>query len=209
MTATQTPAAGTSLTLPAAAGATRSAAWQDRAACRGLADDTMYPHPTDAAGIETARRDYCNLCPVRIECLTAALDNEGSAAARHRHGICAGTTPEQRAYMHTLLRQGRSRAEVFASALMPPRRRRRSLDGIREYYEEHAAPADLDGHRVWSGKNGLDLAGRVYTPNQVAFMVTRRRAPQGWVRRTCDVARCVAHLADERDRVQQDGRAAA
>lgn len=82
--------------------------WNDEAECTGEPNKTFYPDIVDDDGTEwfddgtiweafgdtsqfyeEARR-ICNLCPVRTECLTHALDN------KERYGMWGGLTPIER-----------------------------------------------------------------------------------------------------------------
>ncbi len=69
--------------------------WATRAACRGLDPDLFFPErgePTREA------RTVCNQCPVRVDCLNYALDNNerfgmwGGLSERQRRRIRAGRT---------------------------------------------------------------------------------------------------------------------
>ena len=64
------------------------------AACRDLpgADDIFYPPHGQRA---TQARRICASCPVRLECLQYALEQE-SGNERMRHGIWGGLTPWER-----------------------------------------------------------------------------------------------------------------
>lgn len=61
--------------------------WLDRAACVDVAISVFYPE--DGNDLMEALL-ICGSCPVRAECLEYAI------AARERHGIWGGTTPEHR-----------------------------------------------------------------------------------------------------------------
>ena len=58
--------------------------------------DMFYPDPSDAAGVERAKR-VCASCPVIFECFEDALGRGD------RHGIWGGKTAGQRAH----IRRGR------------------------------------------------------------------------------------------------------
>lgn len=45
--------------------------------------------------IATAKR-ICDQCPVRGDCLDAALDHESNFGYTYRHGVWGGTTPAER-----------------------------------------------------------------------------------------------------------------
>lgn len=46
--------------------------WQDEARCGGQGFNFVPDHET-AAGLEAARAQFCNGCPVRVECLAYAV----------------------------------------------------------------------------------------------------------------------------------------
>lgn len=73
--------------------------WLDRAACARIEDPDVF-FPNAAAGEHygrTAKWICRRTCPVREECLTAALDHEVGKPAEERWGIWGGLTPQQRA----------------------------------------------------------------------------------------------------------------
>lgn len=72
--------------------------WTTQAACAGMNLDDFYVGTTDQSGWEGARtgrrlealRATCHACPVRLQCLDAAI-REGD-----RHAFRGGTTPPER-----------------------------------------------------------------------------------------------------------------
>lgn len=81
--------------------------WRDRAACASGGRDlsTWFDAVEDP---ETGRRRVdeqslarcraaCLRCPVRVACYQDVMEYEGNAVEERRHGVVAGTTPEQRA----------------------------------------------------------------------------------------------------------------
>ena len=75
--------------------------WRFRAACAGLPGDEFFPTgawgaANDVAGAYQAAARVCVRCPVRLECLEAALDEEGPSSAGNRYGMRGGLTPGQR-----------------------------------------------------------------------------------------------------------------
>ncbi|MFD6970710.1 WhiB family transcriptional regulator [Streptomyces sp. NPDC059949] len=68
--------------------------WRQAAACTGLAD-LFFPH--DDRRDEPQAKKICRRCPVRTECLNAALAEEGTANQWARYGIRGGLNPRQRA----------------------------------------------------------------------------------------------------------------
>ena len=55
--------------------------------------------------LANAREEFCDTCPVRVECLKAEVASEGNTSVEHRAGIYAGFTPRQR---HALSKRGQS-----------------------------------------------------------------------------------------------------
>jgi Transcription factor WhiB len=62
--------------------------WQAGAECAG-ADFDFVPRVEDRLGLETARSTWCNVCPVRPECLLYAL-------LYNEHGYWGGTLTAER-----------------------------------------------------------------------------------------------------------------
>lgn len=82
-----------------------------RRACRG-ADTEMWFRDTETgagarADTELALR-VCRRCPVRMECLTTALDEEAGRGRDYRHGIRGGLTATER---HNLVVRRRRREQ--------------------------------------------------------------------------------------------------
>ncbi|MCP3758190.1 WhiB family transcriptional regulator [Streptomyces sp. TBY4] len=172
---------------------------------------------------EDAARSICMACPVRIQCLADALDEEGQATAGYRDGIRGGLDPRERA----ALARGeqpvpddtpgnREEAEKFLRAatlcdrLVTEMRRKMGLPVVadpqktplkpltlQERFDRRTQPGD-DGHLLWTGLPGLMTAGRTTSGVIVAFELGYGRPPEGQARATCGQARCVAwqHLAD-------------
>jgi WhiB family redox-sensing transcriptional regulator len=171
--------------------------WRGRAACLGTGD-AMFPEGSDYEGLRQARR-LCAGCPVRTECLTHILTVEAGKGLLSRWGIYAGTTPRHRLRLHDQIKQGQLLADVVAEELHPVS----AGPTIQQAYERRSAPTD-DGHRVWTvGTTSVQIDGRTYTPNRLAFMADRGREPVGTVRTECALARgCVepSHLSDDLER---------
>lgn len=83
---------------PRGAATRRDRAWRDRAACRTADPDLFFPDPSDADTAAYTIATWCAPCPVREDCLTAAL------ALPRLDGIWGGLTPADRRH-----RQRRSR----------------------------------------------------------------------------------------------------
>ena len=71
--------------------------WADHAACKGQDLNKFYPNPSDADA-ENWALAWCEICPVRAECLLVALNTELDGS--DRHGIWGGKTPQQRYAMY-------------------------------------------------------------------------------------------------------------
>lgn len=69
-------------------------AWVDDAACRGMDTAIFFPPKGHRGPVEV-----CQGCPVRSDCLDAALEVEGTTGAAHRHGYFGGLSPAQRAHL--------------------------------------------------------------------------------------------------------------
>lgn len=71
-------------------------AWEESAACAGIGTAVFFPEPTAIPGRQGTHIDYsaaqavCDGCPVRAECLEAALERG------ERDGMWGGLTPRQR-----------------------------------------------------------------------------------------------------------------
>jgi WhiB family redox-sensing transcriptional regulator len=94
--------------------------WRARAACRRGLLDAMFPTEQDKKGIEYAK-SLCQLCPVRRQCLSWALDNG------EQYGIWGGATPEERA-----LAGVRRWCTVCRRRFEPTSRNHRRCDGCRD-----------------------------------------------------------------------------
>lgn len=169
--------------------------WRDRAACsqplyRG-ARDMWFPIDADNQARRAAKQ-ICDTCPVRVDCLTEAVNTEGAAAVNARFGVYGGLTPRQRRRIYDKARTNSTTlADEITAALAPGKT-------MRDLYEEHSAPAE-DGHRSWALKSStITFEGRIYTPMQIAFIVGHGRKPDGMVWALCGMKRCVErdHLAD-------------
>jgi WhiB family transcriptional regulator, redox-sensing transcriptional regulator len=77
---------------------TKTLAWRQRAACRGVDPDIFYPVSEEEA--EEARA-ICRACPVLESCLEWALSN------RERDGVWGGATERER---RRIIRQRRRSA---------------------------------------------------------------------------------------------------
>lgn len=62
--------------------------WMQLAECAFVDPELWYPHEKGDPGIQAKR--ICRRCPVRIECLQYALDND------EQHGIWGGKSRQER-----------------------------------------------------------------------------------------------------------------
>lgn len=70
----------------------RAWSWQDRAACKGAQPEVFFPlREADASSAIT----LCGRCPVRVECLSHALEHD------ERYGVWGGMTERERATART------------------------------------------------------------------------------------------------------------
>lgn len=84
--------------------------WQDQASCLGLDTNIFFPEGGGSTLPLTARR-MCAACPVRVECLEAALEMEGATCRSERHGFFGGLSPNKR-YAEYLRRTADKRAAM-------------------------------------------------------------------------------------------------
>lgn len=70
--------------------------WFDKARCRGFDLNVFFPHGNDFTTLLQIALDVCDECPVREQCLEAALEEEGDLGVKCRFGIRGGMQPSQR-----------------------------------------------------------------------------------------------------------------
>lgn len=72
--------------------------WQLDARCNGVPTDLFFPSMGTSSNAIELKMIFkmCGDCPVREQCLEAALAMEGDCGRNMRHGLWGGTTPEQR-----------------------------------------------------------------------------------------------------------------
>lgn len=170
--------------------------WRLQADCRRSSRNPDWWFPT---GIKTrADREQaadakaiCRECPVAMQCAQWALDR------READGIYGGLDAAQRASLIRKAVKSRLTAAQVASLV-----RAAWADDARgplvDTYLRSTDQGD-NGHVWWRGlKSSYTVAGRVFTPGQLAFEVGHGRAPQGQVRTICGEQFCVAyeHLTD-------------
>lgn len=70
--------------------------WRDRAACLNHPGDFHHGRGTSINRTAHAKA-ICATCPVRDECMAFVMGLEDGISTYYRHGIWAGTTPDERA----------------------------------------------------------------------------------------------------------------
>lgn len=93
--------------------------WQVRGACNDIGTDIWFPEKGKSSNSETIKLllSVCAACPVRDECLAAALELEGDCGKAMRHGIWGGTLPNER---HRMVK-GPRRPRVISEDNLCPR----------------------------------------------------------------------------------------
>jgi WhiB family redox-sensing transcriptional regulator len=166
--------------------------WRTLAACKG-AGDAMFPsnYPPD---IEDAK-DYCRACPVTSDCLQWALETG------QEFGVWGGLSEAER---RILKRRTRTRAISVDDYTGIPATRTPIAGRTLQQAWDDGTQADGE-HLLWVGKKTVHHSDGAVTPNRLAFYLDRGHWPEGDVKRTCGVDRCVkpAHLADRRERAEE------
>jgi WhiB family transcriptional regulator, redox-sensing transcriptional regulator len=84
--------------------------WRMKAACQPFDSELFFPDRSAYRNNEIAQaKSVCRGCPVREDCLKAALDG------REKVGIWGGLTPEERAKLQRRNRRARASAAAAAS----------------------------------------------------------------------------------------------
>ncbi|MFJ7070149.1 WhiB family transcriptional regulator [Streptomyces sp. NPDC101115] len=173
--------------------------WRAQADCRksGMDPDLWFPAGTTGHYLVQAyeAKRFCYACPVAITCALWAIDR------KFDDGIFGGLSDKQR---RTLARKaandGLTDAELAAQVRAVWTR---DAQGPLVTAYLAATIQGNDGHVWWrSRKNTVVVAGRVFTPAQLAFEVGAGRRAEGQVKATCGQPHCAApeHLADSRMR---------
>lgn len=200
----------------------RNEAWRKAAACAGKFR-VFFPNGSeDDKDAEIEAKAFCHRCPVRSECLAAALDDEGDADARTRVGVRGGLSRLERARLagaaeepsqtaadaelDRLLHLGTMTDRDIAATLGRPVvivHRRRHFLGL-PTLQQRITPADIfaakarpiaDGHVEWATDAlhpVIQVGGRQVVVARYAFSVGHGRDPEGILHRTCGYSRCVA-----------------
>jgi hypothetical protein len=163
--------------------------WRADAECRNHDPEMWHPNGTTGPSAVQAAdaKAVCQQCPVLGACRQWALD-------RHeQHGVWGGMTENDRAAYYRRISRARIAAEgpkVRTPIIVFP--------SIQRAYDANTL---TDGdHLVWVGGNEVKIDGHRYSPNQIAWRVTRGSPPVGRVLPDCDRPDCVQHLADQTTR---------
>ena len=168
----------------------RAVDWRDNAACTQPGIDPEVFHATEAerAAVQEARA-ICARCPSRIPCLTNAYTQND------QWGIHAGLTYRQRKAQ--LKKAGGNITRAVADALDD------TTVLLKNLYWQHTEARGR--HRVWTDhRDWMNVRGKPYTVNQLAWIALHGAVANGHVTRTCEVDGCVAAgcLADRTARKQ-------
>lgn len=161
---------------------------------RGICGDEpflMSPREDDAKGIEQARR-ICGNCPVRVDCLTAAMRDEGGTDPYRREGIRGGLTPGERYTMHRAKNRPRKKPRQPRAACGTPEgyaRHHRSKEAVCDACRDAHAAAGGELPKVGGGHRKPIKHG---TPNGAYQHRNRGEAP-------CDPCR-EAYNASQREK---------
>ncbi|WP_435279286.1 WhiB family transcriptional regulator [Streptomyces sp. 1222.5] len=156
----------------------RATDWQDTAACArpNINVEVFHAREGDKPSV-TQARSICGHCPSRIACLTTAF-TEGD-----QWGIRAGLTPRQRT-AHLKKANGNITRAV-ADALND------TAVLLKNLYWQHTETRGR--HRVWlDHRDWVNVRGKPYTINRLAWIALNGHDPHGHVTRTCNVERCIA-----------------
>jgi hypothetical protein len=52
--------------------------WQDEAACKGADPDLFFPEEADFEQVRSVKEQYCDVCPVKQQCLAMAMAEPGT-----------------------------------------------------------------------------------------------------------------------------------
>lgn len=143
--------------------------WRDHAACSGLGDIFLPRDERNASSAEPKR--ICAGCPVRTECLDAAMDEEGSVDQFRRAGVRGGLTPAERAAL------ARRRGTVAELTAVEQRREEaqaktgKAIDMIRQggaTDSQIAAAVGLSSHTIGKIRRelGIPVHAIAKTPQQ-------------------------------------------
>lgn len=152
--------------------------WRERAACAtpGTNTDAFFASERESELVDEARAT-CNRCPVRANCLTSAYTD------REEWGIWGGTTNRER---RTYLRKANGNIRFAVVEATGD-----TYTLLRQLYDQHARPEG--DHVLWTDeRHWINVRGKPYTVNQLAWIALHRRPAEGRVQRACDIDGCVA-----------------
>ncbi|MFI1942029.1 WhiB family transcriptional regulator, partial [Streptomyces purpureus] len=144
---------------------------------------------------------FCRGCPVALTCASWAIQHRVS------DGIYGGLTESQR---RRITRRGHLTDDEITD-LVKAAWGRDIRNPLVEAYLNNSVQGS-SGHVWWRRRaTTISVAGRVFTPAQLAFGVGHGREPDGHVKATCGQPFCVAaeHLADSTLRRRAPARATA
>ncbi|MFB6813072.1 WhiB family transcriptional regulator [Streptomyces sp. NPDC056347] len=124
----------------------RPAEWADRAACIKHGDVFLPPRTERDATPDKALK-ICAACPVRPECLTAAMEEELGNDQYRRAGVRGGLTPVERARLGRSLRHKGSTGPRKKTSRAEKAERKRDLSpitcGTRRGYQKHRRDGEV------------------------------------------------------------------
>ncbi|MFI1472080.1 WhiB family transcriptional regulator [Streptomyces wuyuanensis] len=166
--------------------------WRRTAACLTAPDPEIFFADTSQKKTIEQAKAICRRCPVALRCLIDAMNAE---QATSRYGIFGGATHGQRRRLAQQMDKTGQTLQAAAERFID--RLHRDDDLLDEAYAQRTEQIE-DGHVRWTVVSTmLTVAGKVYTPMQLAFIVGHGRRPDGVVR-NCGMRGCVAadHLTD-------------
>ncbi|MFD4943058.1 WhiB family transcriptional regulator [Streptomyces sp. NPDC058409] len=170
----------------------RPADWRANAACRRY-PDVFLPPRSEGEGRPGQARQICATCPVRPECLTSAMTEEGNADHHRRAGVRGGLTPAERASLARRIRDvpPEDVTPVIAAVQAQQERTPASV------WADHTTPL-TEGHTAWTGSGSVAIRGTSYTPMRLAWWLTYGELPEGHLTADCGHRGCVTpgHLVD-------------
>ncbi|MFC8271115.1 WhiB family transcriptional regulator [Streptomyces sp. NPDC057271] len=186
-------------------GQPRAYDWRDDADCQrlGLDPEGFFPVGTSAVPMAQAAeaKRFCRSCPVAMSCARWAIDR------RIDDGVWGGVDELQRRHIFRTNNANQLNDPDHVGELVHAVWARDTSGPLIDTYLSRTEQED-NGHVRWTGRttSNFQIEGRVYTPNQLAFVVGRKRRPVGIVRNDCGRKGCVAaeHLTDEEIRTSRD-----
>lgn len=171
--------------------ATRPTDWLAKAPCKADAD-AMFPGNNDY-DIEYAK-SICRRCTVAERCLQWALETG------EEHGVWGGLSEKERRRIRRRTAQPISVDDYTGTPRTPSQCR-----PLEDVWKDGTEPAGE--HLLWVGPKIVHRprGQSQITPNRLAFYLDRGHWPEGDVKRTCGVDRCVkpGHLNDRRERAEE------